>query len=715
MDDLLDELLLGSEVSPKNFEDILSSVEIVEVSTNSIEIQSVNISKKVVDLPFPKDGIKLSAVDEFVRRCEITTSLQGMTTTDVNTNFLKPATIDMKSSYCDLLRSNSPESVGVASVFISHAWRFRFLDVVEALHFHFGENNDVILWFDLFSNNQWSAPDLDFTWWSTTFKSAIEQFGHTVLILSPWDNPIPLGRAWCLFEIYCSVLTGSKFEVAMSESEQKRFVSNIESFGYEVVKKMIGVVDLEHSVAWNPRDKDCIFEAVRQTSGGFDALNSAIFERLREWVVATTKSAIERTVDEVELLSLRSCLGELLHGQGRYDECLIELNHCFSQRCMTLGSNDPQTLFSMNLLAIAYRDRGDLTVAETLSFDCLEKRKVHLGSNHPQTLLSMNILGTIYSFQKKHALAMQAHSECFERRKVHPDLGPNHADTLISQNNLANVYFYQGAYSLAQQHFVDCLERRQRVLGENHPDTLKTMNNLGNVYKSLGVNDKAEHMLAQVLQKRTTKLGRSHPDTLRSLFNVASIFEKSRPSEAEALFEECLTLRRKTLRVGNSDLLNSIRSLGCFYKNTGRLNRAEPLLREHLAEKMAALGMHHRDTVAARNSLATVLEMINGKDDEEVKSLRVSPGAFGELGGRGTGGGGGGGAEEKCTPPPLARRKSGGIKEGFEESPSFLPRPLMRAKSEGNSFQPDTARRGAAGGRRGDQRHSSSSSGKELR
>ena len=82
---------------------------------------------------------------------------------------------------------------------------------------------NVFIWFDLFANNQHLAVELDFNWWCGTFKSAIKQFGHTVMVLSPWIDPIPLTRAWCLFEIYCSVITNSKFEVAMSKNEQESF------------------------------------------------------------------------------------------------------------------------------------------------------------------------------------------------------------------------------------------------------------------------------------------------------------------------------------------------------------------------------------------------------------------------------------------------------------------------------------------------------------
>jgi hypothetical protein len=75
------------------------------------------------------------------------------------------------------------------------AWNCVFEDVMEAINFHFTEDRETRIWFDLFSNNQHCASAtaaLDFEWWSETFQSAIAQFGHTVLILSPWNDPMPV-------------------------------------------------------------------------------------------------------------------------------------------------------------------------------------------------------------------------------------------------------------------------------------------------------------------------------------------------------------------------------------------------------------------------------------------------------------------------------------------------------------------------------------------
>ncbi len=63
---------------------------------------------------------------------------------------------------------------------------------------HFRAALNTIVWFDVFCVNQHSRADKDFNnWWSTTFQGAIKQFGRTVMVLSPWQDPVPLTRAWC--------------------------------------------------------------------------------------------------------------------------------------------------------------------------------------------------------------------------------------------------------------------------------------------------------------------------------------------------------------------------------------------------------------------------------------------------------------------------------------------------------------------------------------
>ena len=57
----------------------------------------------------------------------------------------------------------------------------------------------------LFQVDQNVSQNRDKEFWTTHFREAIMSIGHTLLVLSPWDNPTPLTRAWCLFEIYSTI------------------------------------------------------------------------------------------------------------------------------------------------------------------------------------------------------------------------------------------------------------------------------------------------------------------------------------------------------------------------------------------------------------------------------------------------------------------------------------------------------------------------------
>jgi hypothetical protein len=64
-----------------------------------------------------------------------------------------------------------------------------------------------------------------------------------------------------------------------------------------------------------------------------------------------------------------------------------------------LGKDHPDTLTSMNDLAMTYRSQGNMTEAAELLKELLEKRKRILGKEHPDTLASMNDLAWTYGRQ----------------------------------------------------------------------------------------------------------------------------------------------------------------------------------------------------------------------------------------------------------------------------------------------------------------------------
>jgi hypothetical protein len=246
-------------------------------------------------LPFPSRGISLYYLREFVHTHNRNGELVEMTTADVVEVIIKPLTVEDECSVCDLLAktgNSANHHVSQATVFISHAWRCKFLDVVNLIGDHFergksdapglNEAAATYIWFDVFCNNQHKFVDYDFEWWCDTFQTAIKTFSYTVLILPKWDDPVPLSRAWCIWELYCTIKTSSKLDIALSEVEEEKFIEEVTASGLTLVESLFEYIDSGNSCASKTEDKAKIHFAVNSIVG-FNKLDSLIRSKLKEW------------------------------------------------------------------------------------------------------------------------------------------------------------------------------------------------------------------------------------------------------------------------------------------------------------------------------------------------------------------------------------------------------------------------------------------------
>ena len=127
-------------------------------------------------------------------------------------------------SYLSVLQSEPATrgQVGPANAFVSHAWQFNFLTVVAALEAFVAQHQageELFFWFDCLVIDEHANNDKPQEWWSTSFKDSISAIGRTVMVLAPWNQPVPLTRAWCLWELFCAVNTGCPFNVALSPEQ----------------------------------------------------------------------------------------------------------------------------------------------------------------------------------------------------------------------------------------------------------------------------------------------------------------------------------------------------------------------------------------------------------------------------------------------------------------------------------------------------------------
>ena len=176
--------------------------------------------------------------------------------------------------------------VGKPSHFLSHAWLYKILNVVGALEeFEASQPKggpEIFWWFDCFAIDEHATHALSQDWWGTTFKEAISMMGHTVMLLSPWDAPQPLTRAWCLWELHCTVETGSRFSICLGPAEKAAFRTSLgRDYGSAAIAALSSI-DVRNSQAGDPLDLEMILNAVDATEGGAEALTKRAVEQLRE-------------------------------------------------------------------------------------------------------------------------------------------------------------------------------------------------------------------------------------------------------------------------------------------------------------------------------------------------------------------------------------------------------------------------------------------------
>ena len=233
---------------------------------------------------FPIDGFPFPFLREFIDANGGEAAFEGLTTSQVKRSIVVPKTQATLLSLCAQMRQEGDARIQPATWFVSHPWQMKFLDLVKALEAFFAHKGGVvIIWLDLFSTSQHSTFSKPPEWWQQTFISAIGRMGQMVMVMTPWDNPICLTRAWCLIELYACRRSGSRFGVAFAPAERVRFLEQITQRP-AAFYDMLGKVNTAKSECSRDSDRERIFAAVRGLDGGFSALDRGVLSTMTEWL-----------------------------------------------------------------------------------------------------------------------------------------------------------------------------------------------------------------------------------------------------------------------------------------------------------------------------------------------------------------------------------------------------------------------------------------------
>lgn len=476
----------------------------------------------------PTAGVTVAYLSQFVT--EHGDRLREMSIANVQEMIVQPLLEEHhKSTWCEVLQENPSSAVSSmvqpeSTWFVCCSSDYLFLDLVDALLHsaskpeYSGSGEDIVLWLSIFSSPLSGAGEArDATWWASVYGNTIASVPTLMLVMQPWDAPLSLHSAKCVYELYASDVKKCRLDVALTPSEADRCFDMIGG-------NNSGVADfMKHMAAF--RSEACQLEgrSESENKGLADAFADASYEE----VDVVVYNMLERWLVGVLRKQIDFC------GRNSQVEAAAQW---------------------MNTLGGLFRKKGKFDLAEPLLLSCLEIRKRNLGDQNVDTLTSMNNLAGLYKAQGKNTQAETLYVTCLQGRQA--VLGDDHPNTLGTMNNLAGVYKNQGKFHLAEPFYVSCLESTKKVLGEVHPDTLTSMNNLALLYRGMGMLEKAEPLYLACLEGRTQVLGSEHPDTLGTMNNLALLFDdKGDYDSAEPLYQSCLDIRVKVLGNRHPDAL----------------------------------------------------------------------------------------------------------------------------------------------------------------
>ena len=311
-----------------------------------------------------------------------------------------------------------------------------------------------------------------------------------------------------------------------------------------------------------------------------------------------------------------------LYGQGKYAEAVAASRRALFLAEKMLGPEHPDTLSSLNSLALSYLAQGLYGEAAPLYLRALKGREKTLGPQHPDTLISTNNLANLYRTQGRYKKAEPLFLKAL--RDYEKTLGPQHAEALLTANNLARLYQSQGRYGEAERLLLRVRQGYEKTLGPQHLKTLSSTTGLASVYQSQGRYSEAESLFQRALPAYEKALGPQHPDTLRNVNNLAALyFDQGRYDEAEALYQRALQGREKTLGPKHPGVLATVNNLAVLYQTQGRYGEAEPLFQRAVQGYEKALGPQHSSTLKGVTNLADLYKAQGRYGEAEPLYLRA--------------------------------------------------------------------------------------------
>ena len=123
-------------------------------------------------------------------------------------------------------------------------------------------------------------------------QSEMIRSAHVLMCLHPWNQPVPLRRMWCLFELFTAVSNGVELTMCFGEEDASALYTAIAN-GYFDAEDAVGEIDAANAGASVASDKDMIMRLIEEQVG-LDRFNSEMREYLLKAFKATVTGVLAR-------------------------------------------------------------------------------------------------------------------------------------------------------------------------------------------------------------------------------------------------------------------------------------------------------------------------------------------------------------------------------------------------------------------------------------
>ncbi|KAI8616199.1 hypothetical protein BC830DRAFT_1168006 [Chytriomyces sp. MP71] len=620
-------------------------------SIQSTTSTATDASKKMSTKKMSTKGVKLSYFN-FLVSYWTPARLAGCTTTQVCVELVKPWTIATGQSVVDLLSvSANPEeskAVDEADWFISHAWSYQFLDVVESINMFFAglklagkmdREEDPIIWFDLFSNSQHDTGERAFEWWTTTFMEAIKKMRNVVMVCLPWDDPVTLTRAWCAFEVFATKRTHSSFHVAMTSAEDKRLIESFSQGGMQSWIDMLGKVSIARSESFKPTDRDAIFRVVQETlgtngKGGIGRLDGMVKDVMNDWILGVVDEYARKAQTPVQSAALSTIKGFIHLNGGNVSKAIPLFEGVLNTYRAVHGDFHPSTVLTLYLLTTAYVESEDYRSAGDMFNQWIPKLEANPAASVAQVRQLKGICGNAFSYQCLYNDAervllsvytpsidcssiaiylgmtyiwsgryQQALEVLYSNNQiVTQKYGPASPMSIITTLPLGVCYFMLKDYQTALPMLEECYQRTRAIFGELNPETLISMAAYGSVLVAADRAEEALPILEDSYSNCVEIYGSTHRRTFQTMLPLARSYKMLESHEnAMPLLR---TLVQNTRRLAPWQAYQAKLTLGqvCLY--TGQFEQAIAPLTEACELTTSKPGFDDEDRRIAAGALA---------------------------------------------------------------------------------------------------------------